>query len=566
MFKTTFKNREWLLTALWLVSINFISFIWNLGNTGLIDETEPLFAEASRQITITNDWITPYFNEATRFDKPIFIYWLMAIGYKVMGVNSWSVRIPSAIAAIFLSCLCYFVLRKFSPVNPKITAFIGSALTTFNIQTYLWAHQGVSDMLLSGCIGGSLFCFFWGYVEKSKKWYLGFFICSALAVLTKGPVGVVLPLIIIIAFLVYLGELKIVLGELPLKWGIITFFLINAPWYILVTVYNGWNFINAFFGYHNIERFTQVVNRHSAPWYFYFLIVLGLFIPWSVYLPLAMVKTQFWKRKYWSRQTRSQRLGLFALFWFVGVFLFFTIAVTKLPSYVLPLIPAASILVAMLWGSAIEKADKNPPRGFLISISFHLLIIALMTFAAMQMVYWIGSDPAMLNLANMLGSNALPLSGSLIWGTTFLLSLICLFKKGWWTNIIWLNIVGFAAFILFFITPAFALVDQVRQLPLREIAKTITTTVQPKERVMMIGFKKPSVVFYSGHPIGYFWSLDQAEAKDYIKQIPNDAASTILLIGQPSELSESGLKEEDYQIITQQDPYRMVRVERDKLK
>ncbi len=98
-------NKAWTLSILWLLLISWIAFLWNLGNTGLIDETEPLFAEASRQITVTGDWITPYFNGVTRFDKPILIYWCQAIAYKLIGVNSWAVRLPSALAAIALTVL-----------------------------------------------------------------------------------------------------------------------------------------------------------------------------------------------------------------------------------------------------------------------------------------------------------------------------------------------------------------------------------------------------------------------------------------------------------------------------
>ena len=81
-------------TLIWLLGINFIAFIWNLGSVGLIDETEPLFAEASRQMLITGDWITPFFDGQTRFDKPALIYWFQAIAYKIMGVNEWRYAYP----------------------------------------------------------------------------------------------------------------------------------------------------------------------------------------------------------------------------------------------------------------------------------------------------------------------------------------------------------------------------------------------------------------------------------------------------------------------------------------
>lgn len=110
----------WAMSALWLVLLCGIAFWWHLGSVGLIDETEPLFAEAARQMTLTGDWITPYFNEATRFDKPPLVYWLMAIAYQVVGVNEWAVRFPSALAASVLVIFGFFVLRRFGYPTPLL--------------------------------------------------------------------------------------------------------------------------------------------------------------------------------------------------------------------------------------------------------------------------------------------------------------------------------------------------------------------------------------------------------------------------------------------------------------
>ena len=101
-----------LLSILWLFAIAWVGFLWNLGNIGLVDETEPLFAEAARQMTVTGDWITPYFNGETRFDKPPLIYWLMAVAYRTLGVNEWAVRLPSALCAIGLTCLGFYTLTR----------------------------------------------------------------------------------------------------------------------------------------------------------------------------------------------------------------------------------------------------------------------------------------------------------------------------------------------------------------------------------------------------------------------------------------------------------------------
>ncbi len=351
----------------------------------MIDETEPLFAEAARQMTVTGDWITPFFNGETRFDKPPLIYWLMAIAYSALGVNEWAVRLPSAIAAMALVSLGFYTLCFFASQSLEsgvqsqpsskfkrpnwLCAGLGSALMVLNLETIVWARTGVSDMLLTGCMGGALLSFFLGYAQPSKPavqacWYLAFYILIALAILTKKPVGIILPALIIGSFLLYLGNALAVLREMRVLLGGILVLAIALPWYGLVIRANGWAYINSFFGYHNLERFTSAVNHHEGPWYYHFPVVLLGFAPWSIYLPVAIARLQFWQRSHWRLRDRSTHLGLFALFWFMGVFGFFTIAVTKLPSYVLPLMPAAAILVALLWSEEIKVKGSLPPPTF----------------------------------------------------------------------------------------------------------------------------------------------------------------------------------------------------------
>ncbi|MGB7441306.1 MAG: glycosyltransferase family 39 protein, partial [Coleofasciculaceae cyanobacterium] len=182
----------WMLSLAWLLLISWLAFLWHLGNTGLVDETEPLFAEAARQMTVTGDWITPYFNGETRFDKPPLIYWLMALGYQLIGVNEWAVRLPSALGAIALTVVGFLTLRTFGISRPAalshsqesgleekeklpnsvkplwLSAWLGAAMIALNPQTIIWARTGVSDMLLSGCMGCALLSFFQGYAQPEK--------------------------------------------------------------------------------------------------------------------------------------------------------------------------------------------------------------------------------------------------------------------------------------------------------------------------------------------------------------------------------------------------------------
>ncbi len=201
---TMLKNKKivtWNFSVTWLLLLATIAFLWNLGEINLVDETEPLFAEASRQMTVTGDWITPYFNEQTRFDKPPLIYWTQAIAYLLIGVNEWAVRLPSALSAIALLIFLFYTLWKYSQFQPKadskmnLLPFLASGMMALNIETIAWGRIGVSDMLLTGCICSALLAFFIGYSqdcptkhtpdrqpEKSSAnlWYLAFYILIAL--------------------------------------------------------------------------------------------------------------------------------------------------------------------------------------------------------------------------------------------------------------------------------------------------------------------------------------------------------------------------------------------------
>ena len=574
----------WMLAVLWIALVTSIAFWLHLGSIGLVDETEPLFAEAARQMTVTGDWITPYFNDATRFDKPPLVYWIMAIAYKTVGVNEWSARFPSALAGTFLSALGFYTLRRFGfsrpataievePVIAKgeplpssvdrqlwLSAWIGAALIVLNPQTIVWGRTGVSDMLLNGCMSGALLAFFCGYAQKAQaksRWYLAFYVLSALAVLTKGPVGVVLPGLIIVAFLLYVGNLRSVLSEMKLVRGGLLFVAITLPWYVLVTLANGEAFIDSFFGYHNLERFTQVVNHHSAPWFFYLLVVPVAFVPWSVYLPVAIARLQFWQRQIWKSQPRSSQLGLFALVWFVIVFAFFTIAVTKLPSYTIPLLPAAAILVALFWSEQMTRSRTS--RAAQVSHIVNIAFLLALAGVAYYSPHWLGDDPELPNFPEMIRAAKIEIWASAIWGTAAIVGLILLLRRqGRW---LWtVNLIGFMAFMLFTIMPTAAIMDAQRQLPLRQLSQTLVAAQQPNEPLVMIGFGKPTIVFYSHRHVDFIPDPDDVK-KELValgKTSPNP--SSVLLLGRDVKLREAKLKPSQYELISEESIYRLVRI------
>jgi 4-amino-4-deoxy-L-arabinose transferase-like glycosyltransferase len=568
------------ISIVWLLLINYIAFVWNLGNIGLIDETEPLFAEASRQMLVTGDWITPFFNGETRFDKPALIYWCQAIAYSIMGVNEWAARIPSALAATGVTALAFYGIhwhfakkdqleQVANPNRRYLTAAIASALMALNPEMIVWGRVGVSDMLLTGCIASALLCFFLGYAQNSSpspfpnKWYLACYVLMTGAILTKGPVGIVLPGLIMIAFALYLGKFCELWREMRPILGMGIVFSLSAPWYILVTWRNGWNFINTFFVYHNIERFTEVVNGHSAPWYFYFLVVLLGFAPYSVFIPMSIARLKFWQRSHWKNQERSQQLGLFACFWFLGVFCFFTISVTKLPSYVLPLMPAAAILVALSWSNLYPNTQTG--QAFHISSWVNVAFLSTLGVALFNISHIIGTDPAAPELYEQIQNSGMANVGGIIWltGAVIIAILILSYR---WRAIITINLVGFVAFLSLVLMPALFLMDQQRQEPLRQLSALAVKEKQPNEELVMVGFKKPTVTFYTQNKVNYLEFSQEALDHIYNQAANKTHPASLLLLTEQKKLIDMNLPPDIYKNIATKGAYNLIRIPLQRIK
>ncbi|MGC9505793.1 ArnT family glycosyltransferase [Baaleninema sp.] len=571
-----FPTLVWGTSVLVVAIAAILAFLYQLGSTNLIDETEPLFAEAARQMTVTGDWITPYFNGEPRFDKPPLVYWLMAVGYVMLGTNEWAARLPSALSAIELMAVTFLTLWRFVPplkptgrgaLMPWGAATLAAVAIAFNPQTLVWGRTGVSDMLLCACMGSSLLAFFWGYASEGKtasRAYLAFFALMGLAVLTKGPVGFVLPVLIVGAFVLYAGQLKAVWREMRPVRGMLLFLAIAVPWYVLVMAANGESYVESFFGYHNFERFTRVVNHHSAPWYFYFGVVLLGFAPWSVYVPAAIARLRVWPRRDWRKLPRPQQLGGFALFWFGGVFLFFTAAVTKLPSYVLPLIPAAAILVGLLL--AEETLGRPRLRRGWLSVSHWLSfgIWLVLAIAIATVPLWIGKDPVVDDLDEKLWESGLTLVGSgVAVAVAMAIEGVVVSGRRRWMSVV--HVASFAVFLLVMIHPTFQLLDRLRQEPLRELAEEVKEERVPGEELVAIGFKKPSLAFYTEQPVIYLSrpSLGREYLRDRVQNHPESPST--LAIADKKRLRKLGLRDEQFDRLDTEQRYRLVRIYHDRL-
>lgn len=404
------KHHLWILLAAGLV------FFTNLGAAALFDEDEPKNAVCGMEMFERGDWIVPTFNAELRTDKPILIYWIMLSSYTLFGVNEFAARLGSAVLAVGTSLLVYHMGRLL-----------------FHRDVGLWASLVLCTCLMFAAVGRAvtpdstlIFCTtsaFLGYVwavakrhggrfgalrddDQPRTWdeYLPatwldsvpMYVAMGFAVLAKGPVGVLLPSMIIGQQLLVRRELQYPVDLMPAKpydlvvwwirsmirtmlpgkilyamWkmrvplGAVIVGAIALPWYVVVGQQTDGAWLEGFLGGHNVGRFVKPMENHRGPFFYYPLVILLGTFPWSVFVPLAV-----WQLRCRLRAgTEWNPSYVFVACW-AGVWVgFFSMAQTKLPNYILPAYPAVALFLGVFlydWqrepGHILAGAFRNSCR------------------------------------------------------------------------------------------------------------------------------------------------------------------------------------------------------------
>ena len=322
------KHLDYFIIAV-LAVLCYVLFFYQLGGIGFMGPDEPRYAGVAREMYQSGDYITPRLLGDNWFEKPVLMYWLAAIGYALFGIGETGARFPSAMGAAVSVFLVYWCGRR---VFTRGIGFTAALIMATSIGFFAMARAASMDMLLTTSLTAALALFLVAIQDnnQSRRWYFyGFYGALGLGALVKGPVAVLLPALSLGLLLWWQGtrhEWK--------KWhpeGIAITALVAGPWYLLVTWVNGWEFIEVFFLNHNFQRFTSEVHGHPQPFYFYVPVLLLLLFPWSFVLIPALRR----------RFTRSEQL---MLLWAAVPFLFFSLSGSKLPVYILPVLPPLALL------------------------------------------------------------------------------------------------------------------------------------------------------------------------------------------------------------------------------
>jgi 4-amino-4-deoxy-L-arabinose transferase-like glycosyltransferase len=347
------------LKLLWLLSV-LMAFFYNIQGFPLFDIDEGAFSQATREMDLRDDYLATYLNGEPRFDKPILTYWLQALSVAALGVNELAFRLPSAIAATLWNLLIVAFAWRVS--SPRV-AVIAGALMAGALGVGLIGKAATADALLNLFLAGTLICLYL-HLNRSRSYYLvAAALCVGLGFLTKGPIAVLIPAVVSLLFSLWSGKLR-QWGRMmlnPAAW--LVFLIVGLPWYIVIYLKEGPGFFEGFIGAHNIGRFTQAMEGHSGPWWYYLPVIL------LVAFPFGFLILQPFRR---LRELVSSDLNRFLIVWFVFVLVFFSFSATKLPHYLLYGLTPLFILAAT---QLDEETDLSPV--FIPLILFILLLLGL---------------------------------------------------------------------------------------------------------------------------------------------------------------------------------------------
>lgn len=335
-----------------------VFFTW-LGKPYLWDEDEPKNAECAREMLEAGNWSVPQFNYALRTDKPILLYWLMLSSYKTFGVGEFAARFWSAALAVGTCWLTYQLGRRL--YRPTVGLWSGLAMASC-LMFAVSGRAATPDSTLIFCTTLTLFAFvrFGGVTQGvlARGGYLALYAAMSLAVLAKGPVGVVLPGGIMGLFLLLRHRPETLVATLAPRrlWSIVralrpltavvVLAVVALPWYVYVGMKTEGAWLAGFLGTHNVGRFTSTMEGHGGSIFYYPVAVLVGFFPWSCFLPLAIFRLV--RRLRTPDGAASREADLFTGCWIGAYLTFFTLAGTKLPSYVLPCYPALAVVTGVL--------------------------------------------------------------------------------------------------------------------------------------------------------------------------------------------------------------------------
>jgi 4-amino-4-deoxy-L-arabinose transferase-like glycosyltransferase len=377
-----FDTRQRIIAFTFAAMVLVLALFTGLASIGLVGPDEPRYAWIAREMAQSGDWVTPRLYGQPWFEKPALYYWAAAIGFRVFPSAEWAARLPSAIAALCAALsIAWLALKHYS----EKTAWAVLLIFATTIGSFAFARAATPDMLFAASLSMAMACAA-GILraqgalrsapttqDASSTGIAGILLFGAwlgVAALAKGPGAVVLAGGSIGLWILCTRKWRAAL-RLAHPAGIAAFVVVAVPWYTLCAWRNP-DFLRTFLFLHNVERYLTPVFQHRQPFWFFAPIVLMALLPWSVLLwPAGAEGLHLWRAK-----SGYDSPGLFFACWVAFPIAFFSFSQSKLPGYILPVVPPLALLCGVALERSLEASCSARP-WILVAIAATVLVLYL---------------------------------------------------------------------------------------------------------------------------------------------------------------------------------------------
>jgi 4-amino-4-deoxy-L-arabinose transferase len=473
-----------------LVLLCFFTFFIGLGRQAITDADEAFYAEASREMVESGDWLTPRFNYQNRWEKPVLYYWLTSATYLVAGPTEFAARLWSALSGVGLALLVWAIARH--ATGRLDVAWLAGAVVATSFGYFSMARAALPDLPLTFCITLGI----WAAQRAADatgsavalKWWMLAGLGAGAGFLIKGPVAIVVPAVVLLP-IAWRERRRIRLDVRGIAVAALTAAAIGLPWYVAMWLEHGDAYLQSFFIGDNIERFTTERFNDARPFWFYLPVLLGGPMPWSAYLVAFCADAIARARR---RTLRLDDTDWRLLLWAIMPILFFTASIGKQPRYILPVLPPLAVFVAR---GIIERTGTQHDRLLAAATWITAIMYAVVAIVFVRM------EPLFIS--------AYPVA---TWIGVCLLGCAVIALAGVAATSSWrlLPIATSVAGVLVLVSVWFGALAGSRPEPVERMARLIESHRSAGEPIGVLDVFTRNLVFYTGSPQMQLYGVEQA--------------------------------------------------------
>ncbi len=368
-------DRKELAYILILVFLCLFLFVFKLGEPSLFETDEYIYTKLAKEVVESGDLLTLHLDGKKWFIHPPLYMWLTAITGAIFGFGEFIARMWCALFGVGLVIVIYFFGKLL--FNGR-AGFVAGLILATSLQFIIQSRLAIFDVPLIFFITLAVYFFFAAYTSSQKNLYYLFYAFMGLGILTKGPIAAILPISIILLYIALRKEFN-VLKEAKIVSGLLLTVLVGGSWYIAQLMVNGREFWDIAIMYYTFGRYFGIVETHTGPFYFYIPVLFLGFLPWSPFIPATVA---------FLIKERERKECLFVLTWISFVFIFFSLAGTKLPGYIMSIYPFLALSLAGAFDHYMSSGEERFMQRWMAASFFIMFIVSILFAVSAWYISW----------------------------------------------------------------------------------------------------------------------------------------------------------------------------------